>query len=347
MSHRWHLDAVAPQGLVVPVRIDPEGQTGPTRGQARGPRWRVTSPGLVVPSGVSADVVEQRILEAVTWAGPGAVVTGWAALRLHGGGFFDGLARDGRTRLPIPIAANNERRRPRPGVRLSEDRIPEDEVVIVHGMRCAKIERALFDEIRSQRDEWDGVIAVDMSCAAQMTSIRRMQRYRWARYWYRDVRRLDRALPLADEGARSRPEVDLRRIWTEHAGWPHPLCNRTILDLEGVVIGMPDLFEPDRGVAGEYAGAGHRDGDQHDQDLERAAAFRRVGVEAVEVTARHVRQPLLVASLLEEAAERAALLPRRWQLAPEGPTLDAILDRRDQHRDPPDGWSSGPGTTIS
>jgi hypothetical protein len=340
MSHRWDLDADAPLGLVVPVRIDPAGRSGPTRGQARGPSWRVTSPGWFVPSGTPADVVEQRILEALTWAGPDAVVTGWGALRLHGGGFFDGLARDGRTRLPVPIAANSERRRARAGIHLTEDRIPEDEVVIAHGMRCAVVDRALFDEIRREPDEWDGVVAVDMCCAAQLTSIRRMQRYRWARYWYRDVRRLDRILPLADEGARSRPEVDLRRIWTEHAQWPHPLCNRTILDLEGVVVGMPDLFDPSRAVAGEYAGAGHRDVDQHDRDLERAAAFRRVGIEAVEVTARHIRQPALVTRLLDEAAERAALLPRRWQLGPEAPSLDSILDRggrRWGRRDTPNG----------
>ena len=293
-----------------------------------------------MPSGTRVDVVEQRILEVLTWAGPDAVATGWASLRLQGGGFFDGLARDGRTSLPVPIAANSQRRRPRPGVHLTEDRIPEDEVVIVHGMRCAMVERALFDEIRREPDEWDGVVAVDMCCAAQMTSIRRMQRYRWARYWYRDVRRLDRILPRAVEDARSRPEVDLRRIWTEYAGWPTPLCNRTILDLDGLAVGMPDLFDPSRGVAGEYAGAGHRDGDQHDRDLERAAAFRRVGIEAVEVTARHVRRPDLVARLLDEAAERAGLLPRRWQLGPPAPSLDAILDRRDGsggRRDAPNG----------
>lgn len=339
MNHRWDLDAVMPQGLVVPVRIDPTGKTGPTRGQARGPGWRSVAPGWVVPANTTT-VVEQRILEALTWAGPRAVATGWAALRLQGGGFFDGLARDGRTQLPVPVAANGERRRPRPGVHLSEDRIPEDEVVVVHGMRCAVSERALLDEVRRDADAWDGVVAVDMTCAAQLTSIRRMQRYRWARYWYRDIRRLDRILPLADEGARSRPEVDFRGIWTQEAGWSRPLCNRTILDLDDRFVGMPDLFDPERGVAGEYAGAGHRDGDQHDADLDRAAAFRRVGIEAVEVTARHLRDPLRVARLLEEAAERAALLPRRWQLAPAPPSLDAILDLRDGrrgHRDTPIG----------
>ncbi|GAB3252026.1 hypothetical protein [Nocardioides dilutus] len=332
MSHRWDLDAAPPTHLVFPVRIDSEGRTGPTRGQARGPGWRFTAPGWVVPADTS-NAVEQRILEALTWAGPHAVATGWAALRLHGAGFFDGLARDGRTELPVPIAANGERRRPRPGILLTEDRIPDDEVIVLHGMRCAIVDRALFDEIRRQPDDWDGVVAVDMTCGAQLTSIRRMQKYRWARYWYRDVRRLDRILPLAHEGARSRPEVDLRRIWTERASWPEPLCNRTILDLEtGALVGMPDLFDPRRSVAGEYAGGGHREADQHDGDLDRAMAFRRVGIEAVEVTARHLRDPQRVVRLMEEAEERAALLRQRWKLGPAPPSLDAILDLRDGRR---------------
>ena len=37
-------------------------------------------------------LVEQRILEAHARGGDEAVITGWAALRLQGGGFFDGLA---------------------------------------------------------------------------------------------------------------------------------------------------------------------------------------------------------------------------------------------------------------
>ena len=31
-------------------------------------------------------------------------VTGWAACRLHGAAFFDGLAPDGVTPLPVPLA---------------------------------------------------------------------------------------------------------------------------------------------------------------------------------------------------------------------------------------------------
>ena len=114
-----HLFAPPVHGLVWPVCVDPAGETGPTRGQARGPGWRTTSRGLFVAATVSSELVEQRILEAYAGAGEGAVVTGWASLRLQGGGYFDGLAPDGWSQLPVPLAANGGRVRPRPGVLVS------------------------------------------------------------------------------------------------------------------------------------------------------------------------------------------------------------------------------------
>src|SRR5690242_3155835 len=72
--HRW--DPIAPPipDLVLPVRVDPTGRDGPTRAQARGPRWRRSSPGLYVPVGTPDDLVEQRIVEAYARSGDVGVV---------------------------------------------------------------------------------------------------------------------------------------------------------------------------------------------------------------------------------------------------------------------------------
>ncbi len=53
-----------------------------------------------------------------------------------------------RTRLPVLIAANGERLRISTGVLVVADTVPDDEVVVIHGIRCASPERALFDEMR-------------------------------------------------------------------------------------------------------------------------------------------------------------------------------------------------------
>ena len=146
MSERW--STTAPRVRVVgPVRVDPTGRAGPTKGQAQGSGWRRTSGGLYVPAGVDDALVEQRIVEQGARLHRG-VVTGWAALRLLGGGYFDGLARDGSSRLPVPVAANGDRLRSGPGVDVRRVAVEEADVVIRYGVRCATPERALFDAVR-------------------------------------------------------------------------------------------------------------------------------------------------------------------------------------------------------
>lgn len=330
MPHRW--DPIAPPvtGLVEPVRFDPTGVAGPTRGQARGPRWRITSPGLAVPAEVTDELVEQRILEAYARSGSHAVVTGWAALRLSGGSFFDGLARDGRSRLPVPIAANGERLT---GAGVVRDRIPDDEVVVILGVRCTTVERALYDEMQRLGAVREMAVAVGAACAAQLTSVKRMRLYASTRRWYRDVRLVKEAVEMSVEGCRSPQEDRFRQLWEYDAGWGRPLINCTILDSRGRFVAIPDLLDPVRGVVGEYAGADHRDIGQHEADIEREAALRRIGLEYVEVVGRDLRAPRRVVARMEEAAARAGRVPRLWRVAPRRtPTLDQLLDRRDAVR---------------
>ena len=328
--HRW--DPIAPpvSGLVVPVHIDPTGISGPTRAQARGPRWRITSPGWAVPAHVSDTLVEQRILEAHARGGDEAVITGWAALRLQGGGFFDGLARDGRTRLAVPVAANGARLRSRDGIDVVADRIPPDEVVVVHGMRCARVERALFDEMRRIGEVREMAVAIGAACAARLTSVRRMRAYVATRRWYRGICLAREAVELAVEGARSPQEDRFRLIWELDAGWGRPLLNRDVFDEHGRWVATPDLLDPVRWVAGEYAGADHRDRDQHAWDVSREADLRAVGLEYVEVVGRDLRARRVVVRRMEQAAERAVHLTRRWHLGPPARSLDELLDERDR-----------------
>jgi hypothetical protein len=324
-----HLFAPPVPRLVRPVRVDPKGIAGPTRGRARGDAYRPTGPGWVVPSSVSDALVEQRILEAYVAAGPRAVVTGWAALRLLGAGYFDGTARDGMTRLPVPIAANGGRARTRPGVVVTRFTVPPDEVVVIHGMRCAVAERALFDELRRLRGVRERTVAIDMACAAQLTSILRMRRYLKIRRWYRDVRTVVPSLDLADERSWSGRESDYRMIWEVDARWGHPLCNREVFHQDGHLLGVPDLFDPHRRVVGEYAGEHHRSRTQHSKDLARGADFRAAGLEIVEITGPGLHDRPLVVKRLLEAEQRAALLPQLWKLGPAPrPTLDELLDGR-------------------
>ena len=131
------------------------------------------------------------------------------------------------------------------------------------------------------------VVAADMAFGGELTSIRRMRRYRWRASWYRDVRTprpSAAALPASTPGRV--PKSTSGSSGSRTSGWADPLVNREVRDLDGGFVGIPDLLDVKRCVVGEFAGAGHRGRDQHEDDLGRADRFRRVGLEIVEVVRR-------------------------------------------------------------
>ena len=325
-------DPVARRVRVVhPVRVDERGIAGPTPGQARGPHWRRTSAGLFVPADVVDDMVEQRIIEAAARLRTGAV-TGWAALRLHGGGYFDGLARDGRTRRPVALATGLDRLRPRAGVELHRAEVADDEVVVRYGVRCVTPERALFDEMRWAPELQERVVAMDMAAAAELTSIARMSGYTRSRHRSPGRLAVIEALWWADEHAWSPQEVRLRMIWRRVVR-AKPLCNRPVLDLDGGLIGIPDLLDEDSGMAGEFNGAVHRTRTRYQRDIHREDRFRRSGLEPFTVVGDDLDNEARVIDRIQAARERAGRNPRHWVVAPEArPTLDERLDLRDRAR---------------
>jgi hypothetical protein len=327
MSDEWRPKVASVPRLAVPVPIDPTGVRGPTKGQASGPFWLRAGPQLYVDLRRRPDCVEQRILEAGAALTRG-YVTGWAALRWAGAAFFDGLATDGRTALPVQVSANRERLRSRAGVAVTREVARAGEIQRRRGLRVASPERALFDEVR-RRTPIDAVVAIDMATSAELTSRRRFGAYLARRPGARGCRRAADALALAAEGSASPQETRFRLAWTTSTGWEVPLLNRPIFDLAGRFVAKPDLFDPLRGVAGEYQGFHHRSGARHRRDVGRAEALRAVGIEYVEVVGADLHDRSLVAGRLAAAYDRVDPARWRWALGPEPVPLDEVLDQRD------------------
>ena len=261
-------------------------------------------------------------------------MTGWAACRLHGAAFFDGLLPDGRTRLPVPLVTDGRHLRGDPEAVLVRDRIDSSEIVVRHCVPTARVERALFDAIRSQPLR-EAVVSMDMAAAADLVSVRRMRTFLAARPGWRGVRRAARALDLAVELSRSPNETRMRLVWVLDARLPRPLVNQPVFDLDGRLLGIVDLLDVERGVVGEYDGADHRSARRHSSDVGRGEDLRRVGLEVFRVTGpdlpltgRVVSRMHAARARARPAAERAwTVTPPPWWDAP--PTLDAVLDERD------------------
>ena len=330
------------------MRIDPTGTHGPTKGQARGPHWRGTGSGFYVPAGVSDAVPEQRIVEAATLLPPGGAVTGWAALRLRQGNFFDGLARDGVTRRPVPLNLTpHESRRDREGISWSHDRMGPDAWSMVCGVPCATAERALFDEMRWAPDERDAAVAMDMAAAAELSCISFMRTFVDAHAGWRGVPLVRRALDLASEKSRSPRETDFQLIWVLDAKLCRPVVNQEVFDRRtGRLLGIADLLDPVAGVIGEFDGGEHAGIGRRSRDAARDEAFRNHKIETFRVTGLDLHRPRMVAERMIRARRRAAWLPeaeRTWTLeGPAGwepdPSLEMVLVARRMVRESHDEW---------
>jgi hypothetical protein len=301
--------------VVHPLRVDPRGLTGPTPGQARGSGWRRVGKGLYVPGDVDPTPTPQRIVEAVTATGGAA--TGWAALYWIYGTWFNGLARDGCTPLPVPIALDDRRHaRPRPGVRLSEDWLFDRDVVVVDGVAITVPERAVTFEVRRARSLPRAVRIIDMAAFDDFIDIAGLESYADRLVGREGVPLLKQALPLANENAWSPPEADMRLEWLGTGRAEGLLCNRPLFDLSGRHLLTPDVFDPVHGVAGEYIGAVHDGVVPRRRDLDREELYRRHGIEVVWMMSTDTHDVTRFIGRLHEAYRRAAdrRLDRTWTL---------------------------------
>jgi hypothetical protein len=300
-------------GLVAPVSVDPSGKQGPTPKQARGPLFRRSSRGLYVP--ISGEQpVEQRIVEASGSLVLDGWVTGWASLRWHGGTWFDGLARDGRTPLPVPLATSIDQPE-QPGTAVFREVLWESDVEVVDSLPVTTAVRSLFHVVRRAPSVRAAVRAIDLAAYSDLVSIKEFRAYLASHAGWRGVVQGRAACDLADENVLSPRETSPRLVWLLDGGWPAPLVNRPVFNKAGKHLGTPDLFDPEAGLVIEYDGQVHLDAARRKRDRDREEAFRTVDLEYVTILGQDTEAAIL--RRLGGARSRARFVPpgqRRWTL---------------------------------
>jgi hypothetical protein len=239
---------------------------------------------------------------------------------MHRAAFFDGLRRDGRTPVPVPLNCGPLHQiRRLPGDDLLRDILLDDEIVLVDGVPCTSVLRATFDAMRFATSTREAVVALDMTAAASLVSLQRMREYVDAHPAWTGVPRAREAVALGDELSRSPQETRLRLVWQLDARRPRPVVNPPLFDLDGRLLGYPDLLDPVAGVVGEYDGEDHRDALRHSADVDREARFRDHDLEVFRVTGPDMSQALRVTNRIHAAYARARRVPpgrRTWTLVP-------------------------------
>ena len=269
-------------GLIAPVSIDPQGVKGPTRGQARGSKWRTTSRGLVVPAEAGATPA-QRTLEASAVLRHEEAVTGWAALNWQGARWFDGTS-DGVEQRPVPLVARRHLVA-QPGFSVSQEFLHPDEIVVVDGLAITAAVRSVTFEMRHANGLGDAVAALDMACYSDLVSIAEVTAYVAALGPVTGIQQARDAVAEADENSWSPRESGMRGVWTRRSGLARPLCNAAVFTLDGRHVGTPDLIDPHLGLLGLYNGSEHLTLVGAATDVQQEAAYRDLGLEPVTMLA--------------------------------------------------------------
>lgn len=342
-SHRWDPKCSPPNDLVRPVPVDPRGELGPTRGQASGPKWRRTSPGLYVPADTPTDVPEQRILEASKRMPAYAAVTGWAACRLHGARFHDGLEPDGRTLMPVPVVVGGRGWvRRSGGIAITYESLDPDDIVIVAGIPAVRPDRATFDAMRRTPCVRDAVVALECSTMAELVSIRMVADYTRKRAGRTRVGLAREALQLAIEHSRSPNETRLRLIVRLDAGIAGPLhANCAVYARDGKLLGIADLLDEEAGLVIEFDGAEHRRAGRHARDVIKDDDLRDCGLEVLRVTGSQLSdRPTLVERIHAARGRSRFVKPdaRAWVAQPCVDTLHERILARETLREIWSGW---------
>jgi len=301
-------------GLVRPVRVDPAGKLGPTRGQVAGKGWRRTSRGYYLPARFSAGTPEQRIVEAAVALGPDDAVTGWAALRWLGADEFAGVDLD--RELPVPLLVDDHRIDPPLGSFITAERRQRDDRRVIDGLAVTHPLRSVCFEMRFAPTLVAAVKIFDVAAQSDLVSKQEAETYVARLSGWTGVGRCREAIALGDENTWSRMETEMRLLWRE-LGLVNLVSNHPVFDAAGNHVGTPDLLDLDHGVVGEYDGSLHLEGKQRAKDIRREGAFRRLGLEYVTMVAADRRDPADFLRRTRDACRRASRdRTSRWTVTP-------------------------------
>lgn len=264
-----------------PVRLDPTGRDGPTRGQARNPkRWRRSSFGYYVPAWVDADNVEQRILEASVVLRPFQAVTGWAALRWLGGTWFSGVDAGGGRR-PVDLLISTHDIDPQPGFVVCGEGTSQDNMVWAGGVRVTVPAWSVTFMMRYASGLHEAVEALDMAAYSDLVSVAEVAEMVGHQAAWTGVPQARSALGLGDENAWSPREVRLRLLWAAAVEGVRLRSNLPLFDRAGRHLGTPDVVDVAAGVAADYDGVVHLGREQRRSDRTRDELFALHGIEMV------------------------------------------------------------------
>ncbi|HKW60148.1 MAG TPA: DUF559 domain-containing protein [Candidatus Dormibacteraeota bacterium] len=258
--------------------------------------WRRLSRGQYAWTGLRHDVelklraVQARLPEQSAFSGHTA---GW----LHGLDFEPCEPIEATIARDLPV-------RTRAGVRLRRACLDRGDWTTRRGFRVTTPLRTACD-LGSRSDLVQSTVAIDMALHAGITDLKALRRHIDGNPGAKGIKRLRRAVGLAEPRSESPMETRLR-LQLIFARLPRPEVQVNLEDESGRFIARADLYYPDARLVIEFDGQNHRE--RLIQDARRQNALVNAGYHVLRFTVADVQMTGAVASQVRRA--RLAL-PRR------------------------------------
>jgi very-short-patch-repair endonuclease len=256
--------------------------------------WTRTSRGQYAWAGLPQDV-RLKLLAVARRMPRGYAFSGMTAAWL--------LGIDSSWNEPIEVTVPRDVPvRARAGVKLRRAALPESDVINRRGFRTTSAMRTVRD-LGSRADLVEAVVAIDMALHTGLVELPDLENYIATHTGAKGIKRLRRAVALAEPRSESPMETRLR-IHLIRGRLPRPSVQTELCDRNGTFIGRVDIYYPDRRLAIEYDGVDHKDRLQ--ADLQRQNALLNAGYHLLRFTAIDLRQPK---SVVAEVRRVRATLP--------------------------------------
>lgn len=187
----------------------------------------------------------------------------------------------------------------RVGIKVKRTHLPEDQVVSRQGFRLTNALRTATD-LGSRKDLVESVVALDMALRAGLTQLRALALHIEVSRGAKGIRRLRRAVSLADSRAESPMETRLR-LELVSARLPPPDLQVDLHDSVGRFLGRADLYYSDVRLVIEFDGQNHKD--RLAADVRRQNALVNAGYHVLRFTAADLHPPGSVAGQVRRARE--------------------------------------------
>lgn len=194
--------------------------------------------------------------------------------------------------------------RSRAGMKVRRAALVEGDVIQRRGFRLTNPLRTVTD-LGSGRDLVESVVAIDLALHAGLIDMDSLNRHIEKSGGAKGIRRLRRAVGLADSRSESPMESRLR-VQLVCARLPAPELQVELHDRTGRFLGRADLYYPDVRLVVEFDGQNHKD--RIAADLRRQNALLNAGYHVLRFTAADLHVGGLAAAQVRRARD---LLRRR------------------------------------